>query len=53
MKFVNFQGTKILQYCTCPAGRVTYTIFTCPANTCTCPLKALAIKNKGVICNVS
>ena len=31
-----FQGTKIFQYCTCPA---------CPANTCTCPIKVYTIKN--------
>ena len=39
-----FQGTKIFQYCTCPAGRVTF-CFTGPAKTCTCPLKVYAIKN--------
>ena len=37
------QGTKIFQYYTCPAGRVTYSFY--PANTCTCPLKAYAIQN--------
>ena len=39
------QGTKIFQYYTCPAGRVSLTIFTRPANTCTCPFKAYAINN--------
>ena len=39
------QGTKIFQYCTYPAGLVTNTIFTRPANTCTCPLEVYAIKN--------
>ena len=32
------------------------TIFTCPANPCTCPLKVYEIKNitdKGVICNMT
>ena len=41
---VNFdRGQKNIQYYTCPAGQVT--IFICPANTHTCPLKAYAIKN--------
>ena len=38
------QRTKMFQYCTCPAGRVTYN-FTRPTNTCTCRLKGDAIKN--------
>ena len=41
----DIQRTKIFIYCTCPAGRA-ITIFIRPANTCTCPLKAYAIKNK-------
>ena len=40
----SLQGTKIFQYCNCLGGCVTYN-FTCPANTCTCPLKGYAIKN--------
>ena len=60
--FFKFQGTKIFQYCTCPAGGTTYNFhssckhnvmhlsfnFTRPANTisCTCPLKVYAILNK-------
>ena len=32
-------GDKIIQYCTCPAGQVTYNF-----DSCTCPLKVYAIK---------
>ena len=44
------QGSKIFQYCTCPAGRVTYN-FTHHANTCTCPY--CNKEHKGVICNMT
>ena len=51
-----YQGTKLFQYCTCPAGRVTY------KSHLSCkhihrPLKEYAIfffqKHKGVICNMT
>ena len=49
--FFKNQDSKGQKYCACPAGRVT--IFSRPANTCTCPLKVYAIKNMGVICNMT
>ena len=48
-----FQGTKIFQYCTCPAGRVTYNFHS------SCKHMHLSFKNvcnkehKGVICNTT
>ena len=43
--FQKEQGTRIFQYCTCPAGPVTIFTPALPANTHTCPLIAYAIKN--------
>ena len=47
------QGTKIFQYCTCPAGRVTYNFHS------SCKHMHLSFKSvrnkehKGVICNMT
>ena len=37
--FFYLSGDKIFQYCTCPAGRVTYNF-----HSCTCPIIVYAIK---------
>ena len=47
------QGTKIFQYCTCPAGRVTYNFHS------SCKHMLMSFKSvcnkehKGVICNMT
>ena len=47
------QGTNIFQYCTCPAGRVTYNFY----SSCKCmhlTFKSICNKEyKGVICNMT
>ena len=49
------QGTKIFQYCTCPAGRVTYNFHSsCKHNVMHLSFKSVCNKeHKGVKCNMT
>ena len=49
------QGTKIFQYCTCPAGLVTYNFHSnCKHNVMHLSFKSVCIKeHMGVICNMT
>ena len=50
---ITTQGTKIFQYCTCPAGRVTYN-FHLPCKHMHLSFKSICNKeHKGVICNMT
>ena len=48
------QGTKIIQYCTCPAGLVTYNFHSSCKHIMHLSFKSVCNKEqKGVICNTS